>query len=251
MRKANLTRRDFLRLAFAGAAATAETPTAGAPAGGAAAPIAGVPRGQAKDVPREISLIIMWTVGQPGIGNPYPAGFNVQPGTMSMHEPLYFFSAYGSKTIPWLADGDPRYAPDFTDVTINIRKGIEWSDGQPFTARDVAFTLTMLRDNPKLTNGAEMKKWVKDGDLSDGQARATNRPMAAPHPNEHHLLDRLANPGRSCQWRLLAPYIPADSHEPAAGQVAGPAGALGRRGAMFAPTAPTTWDFCSLCIGGV
>ena len=164
MLKPNFTRRDFLRLAFLGAAgtvvaacgggtppaeaptaapanavpnaaagaeaATAEAATAAPPAGAAATPIAGVPRGQAKDVPREKSLIIMWTVGQPGIGNPYAAGFNFQQGTMSMHEPLYFFSAYGSKTIPWLADGDPTYAPDFTDVTINIRRGVEWSDKQ-------------------------------------------------------------------------------------------------------------------------
>jgi peptide/nickel transport system substrate-binding protein len=201
MREPNLTRRDFLRLAAVGAAgavvaacgggtppaeaptaapanavpnaaagaeaATAEAPTAGAPAGAAATPIAGVPRGQPKDVPREKSLIIMWGVGQPGIGNPYAPGFNFQQGTMSMHEPLYFFSAYGSKTIPWLADGDPKYAPDFTDVTINIRKGVEWSDGQPFSARDVAFTLTMLRDSPKLPNGADMKKWVKDATAVD------------------------------------------------------------------------------------
>jgi len=217
MRKPNVTRRNFLRLAVVGAAgavvaacgggaapaeaptaapaaaaptaapaeaptaeaptaAPAEAPTAEAPtaaaaeaptAAAAATPTREVPRGQAKDVAREKSLIYMWTGGQPGIGNPYAAGFNHQQGTMSMHEPLYFFSAFANKTIPWLADGDPKYAADYTDVTIAIRKGVEWSDGQPFTASDVAFTLKMLRDNPKLSYGGDMKKWVKDAAASD------------------------------------------------------------------------------------
>jgi peptide/nickel transport system substrate-binding protein len=146
--------------------APTEAPTA-EPAAADATPTIPLPRGTPQEMPREKSLIYMWTVGQPGIGNPYAAGFNHQQGTMAMHEPLYYFSAYGNKTIPWLADGDPKYSADFTQVTIAIRKGVEWSDGQPFTASDVAFTLKMLRDNTKLSYGGDMKKWVKDAVATD------------------------------------------------------------------------------------
>ncbi len=162
--------------ATAAAAATA-APAASEAAAATAAPAAGtaaatptrvVPRGQAAQVPRNKSLIMMWTVGEVGIGNPYAAGYNFQQGTMSMHEPLYFFSAFANKTIPWLAESH-QYSPDFKDVTVKVRSGVEWSDGQPFTARDVAFTLNMLRQNEKLSYGGDMKKFVKDAQAVDDQ----------------------------------------------------------------------------------
>src|SRR3989442_9635817 len=38
-----------------------------------------------------------------------------------------------------------------------LRKGIEWSDGKPLTAKDVAFTFNLIRDNQdKLTHTAEI-----------------------------------------------------------------------------------------------
>jgi peptide/nickel transport system substrate-binding protein len=201
MQEARLTRRDFLRLAVLGAAGGilaacggAAAPSAGeatappaaeataAPAAEATAPPAAeataapaaeatpapeVPRGNPKEVAREKSLVIMWPPSQPGVGNPYAAGFNHQNGTSAMHEPLYFFSAFANKTIPWLAEGPEQYNDDFTEVTIKIRPGVEWSDGQPFTARDVAFTLNMLRQNEKLPYGGDMKKWVKNAEAVD------------------------------------------------------------------------------------
>ena len=61
-----------------------------------------------------------------------------------------------------------QYNADFTELTIKIRPGVEWSDGVPFTARDVAFTLNMLRDNaPALRWSDDMKIWVKDAQAID------------------------------------------------------------------------------------
>jgi peptide/nickel transport system substrate-binding protein len=83
-------------------------------------------------------------------------------GSAALWEPLYFYSAFADEQIPWLATGF-EYNEDFTELTVNIREGVEWSDGTPFTARDVAFTLNMLRDNaPLLTRSTIVKGDVRE-----------------------------------------------------------------------------------------
>ena len=43
-------------------------------------------------------------------------------------------------------------SPDGRIYTFHLRQGVKWSDGQPFTAKDVAFTLTQFgKLNPFLT----------------------------------------------------------------------------------------------------
>jgi peptide/nickel transport system substrate-binding protein len=44
-----------------------------------------------------------------------------------------------------LASGDPTYNEDFTELTIPLRKGVAWSDGEPFTAADVVYTAEALK----------------------------------------------------------------------------------------------------------
>ncbi len=44
-----------------------------------------------------------------------------------------------------LAEGDPKYSADFTSLTIPLRQGVAWNDGQPFTADDVVFTVETLQ----------------------------------------------------------------------------------------------------------
>ena len=61
-------------------------------------------------------------------------------------EGLFYYNVLGDKTIPWLAT-DYSYSPDFKSITINLRKGVTWSDKTPFTADDVVYTLNMLREN--------------------------------------------------------------------------------------------------------
>src|SRR5262249_35267596 len=42
-------------------------------------------------------------------------------------------------------------SPDATTFTFHLRKGLKWSDGKPFTSKDVLFTYQMLAD-PKTTS---------------------------------------------------------------------------------------------------
>ena len=94
------------------------------------------------DVPRAKTMI-QYRGGAEGrhvdheLWNPYSIGANHQNGANIMFEPLAFFSAFADKTIPWLAT-DWDFNSDFTELTINLRKGVNWSDGEEFNAEDVA-----------------------------------------------------------------------------------------------------------------
>jgi peptide/nickel transport system substrate-binding protein len=46
--------------------------------------------------------------------------------------------------VPSLENGD--ISPDGKTITIRLRSGLKWSDGQPLTAMDVAYTINILQD---------------------------------------------------------------------------------------------------------
>jgi peptide/nickel transport system substrate-binding protein len=144
----------------------AEATQAPAAAADAPTPTIEVPRGNPSEVAREESLVLMWPAATVGIGNPYAVGFNHQHGNSAWLEPLFFYSAFGEGEIPWLAESY-EYGSGNQDLTIKIRNGAAWSDGTAFTAKDVAFTLNMLRQNDQLSYGADMKEWVKDAQAVD------------------------------------------------------------------------------------
>jgi peptide/nickel transport system substrate-binding protein len=48
-------------------------------------------------------------------------------------------------------------SPDGKQMTITTRDGVKWSDGQPFTAKDVAFTFNLISKTPALdTSGLKL-----------------------------------------------------------------------------------------------
>jgi peptide/nickel transport system substrate-binding protein len=82
--------------------------------------------------------------------------FNSQPrhGTNFMYDPLLIFNpAAGGKATPWLAT-DVKYGDDLMSVTFTLRDGVKWSDGQPFSVDDVAFTMDLMKQFPALDTGA-------------------------------------------------------------------------------------------------
>lgn len=65
-------------------------------------------------------------------------------------EPLASFDAQG-RMVPILAAEEPTrengdVAPDGRSVTWRLKRGVQWSDGEPFTAHDVAFTFDYIMD---------------------------------------------------------------------------------------------------------
>jgi len=109
-----------------------------------------------------------------GVMNPFVIGA-FRNGWQFAFEPLYFYDmwhtdqvcgapglACNDGEIPWLAESYT-YNADSTQLSIKLRQGVTWSDGQPFTADDVVFTLNMLKSNaPKVNFSVDMQTWVKD-----------------------------------------------------------------------------------------
>ncbi len=73
---------------------------------------------------------------------------------------------------PWdnsLASERPSYNEDFTEMTVKLRDGITWSDGTPFTADDVVFTVQTHMDTNGLYWSAPMQLNVEEVTAPDPQ----------------------------------------------------------------------------------
>lgn len=123
---------------------------------GLAMPAAGfaqVRGGALRDVPRNRTYIVASTNEGPVLTNVvnanfFAAGVDLRNGMMYATEPLFWYNFFKDELIPWLAESHA-YNDDYTALTIRLRRGAEWSDGTPFSARDVAFTYNMLIENGK------------------------------------------------------------------------------------------------------
>ena len=67
----------------------------------------------------------------------------------SIFEPLLVFNRADGSFVPWLAEGY-RWSEDVRTLTFALRRTVQWSDGSPFGARDVAFTARLLKRYPDL-----------------------------------------------------------------------------------------------------
>jgi len=119
------------------------------------------------DVPRNRTLISQgWD-----LYNQVPTPTNLSPynGILlhernnlnyTVNEALFYTNHNTNQIIPWQATGW-KYSADFRDLTITLRNGVTWSDGQPFTADDVVFTFDMLRNAaPDMVFSSAIKEWV-------------------------------------------------------------------------------------------
>ena len=114
--------------------------------------------------------------------NPYIPGRTSRTGWNFLFEPLYFYNAYreGDNIIPWLAERHT-FNEDFTEIQVNIRAGVEWSDGMPWTAHDLVFTINMLKENaPDLLFSTDMQTWVQEA-VAEGDLTAKIT-LNAPNP---------------------------------------------------------------------
>ncbi len=78
--------------------------------------------------------------------NPFNGSVNGL-STGIMYEPLVYDNLLTDKKTPLLASAY-KWNSDNTQLTFTIRSGVQWSDGQPFSADDVVFTFNMLKQFP-------------------------------------------------------------------------------------------------------
>ena len=71
------------------------------------------------------------------------------PAAAGIYEPLIVYNRATGSYIPWLATGY-EWAASNTKLRFSIRSGVLWSDGTPFSPRDVVFTFDLMRRAPAL-----------------------------------------------------------------------------------------------------
>jgi peptide/nickel transport system substrate-binding protein len=83
--------------------------------------------------------------------NPFSPSQIAGPGTI--YEPLFFLNkaAADSKPEPLLGTEYVWNAAG-TELSVTLRDGVKWSDGEAFTAGDVAFTFNLLKEHPALNS---------------------------------------------------------------------------------------------------
>jgi peptide/nickel transport system substrate-binding protein len=132
------------------------------------------PAGPLADVPRNRTLIsggwdFYAQVPAPTNFNPYAGVLLHQRNSLhyTVNEMLFYTNHNSGRVIPWQGESWS-WNDTFTVLTVKIRKGVKWSDGTPFTARDVVFTFNMLkRAAPDLVLSSAIVEWVKDATATD------------------------------------------------------------------------------------
>ncbi len=89
-------------------------------------------------------------------------------GLLNNHEPVFRLDSDGSTIVPNLAESY-KFSEDGKTLTIKLREGIRWSDGDPFDANDIMFWYEDIILNDELTPvkpihwspGGELMKVVK------------------------------------------------------------------------------------------
>ncbi len=84
--------------------------------------------------------------------NPFSPEARGATGT-AIYEPMMIYNKSTGKMVPWLAT-DYAWSADSKTLTFKIRTGVKWSDGQPFSAKDIVYTFNMLKTNAALSGTA-------------------------------------------------------------------------------------------------
>ena len=151
----------------AAAEPAAEAPAAEEPAAEAAPAAEATTDGE---VPRNRTMVVADfgpNYSSPDMWSPYNLGGTHQNGVSLFHEPLVFADMLDGHQYPWLATSW-EYNADATELVYNLRDGVTWSDGEPFTADDVAYTLNNLRDlGNDVRLGGIYEVFIKDVEAVD------------------------------------------------------------------------------------
>ncbi len=106
-----------------------------------------------------------------------------------IYEYFFYYNLQTGEFIPWLAESY-EYADDFSSLTVKLRDGVTWSDGEPFTPDDVVFTYDLLRENPGMVWAESANESVESVEAVDDLTVRFN--LTEPNPRYH--LNREAFP---------------------------------------------------------
>ena len=127
------------------------------------------------DVPREEVFVVdvILTAPAPGNHNFWITGPHPVVTHALMMETLWIRDQETGERVMDAAISDPMYNDDFTQMSVELRDNIYWSDGVQFTADDLVFTVETLKANPDLNAygwsanlNRSMESVEKTGDFS-------------------------------------------------------------------------------------
>jgi peptide/nickel transport system substrate-binding protein len=117
-----------------------------------------------------------------------PNGWHYQNGVQQIVVEFLWYVNYATGALEARLGESWEYNDDYTELTLHLRKGVTWNDGEPFTAKDVVWTLQMAMD----------PKYDDLGGLQHGAAEYFSEVYAAddftvvikmtePRPRQHQM----------------------------------------------------------------
>jgi peptide/nickel transport system substrate-binding protein len=121
---------------------------------------------------------------------PDPTNLNLYAGASrsdtGLHQVVYEYLFYNNlqtgEFTPWLAESY-EYNDDYSALTVHLRDGVTWSDGEPFTSDDIKFTYDLLRANPAMEWATNANEAVSSIDTPDPLTAVFN--LTTPSPRFH------------------------------------------------------------------
>lgn len=158
-----------------------------------------------EDTPREETLITDVLGGRarnPGKFNAFVAtGITSDRGIQQlMLEPLWTIEPATGEVINSLAAEGPIYNEDFTQMTVKLREGCQWSDGVPITADDIVYGIELCMQNEGMGYNSQLSLNVNKVYKTDDYTVVfeLKQPNARFHAN---LIDRWGG------WRPFPKHI--------------------------------------------
>jgi peptide/nickel transport system substrate-binding protein len=119
-----------------------------------------------------------------------PTNLNLYAGVSrsntGLHQVVYEYLFYNNlqtgEFTPWLAESY-EYNEDYSALTVHLRDGVTWSDGEPFTSADIVFTYDLLRANPAMEWANEANGAVASVEAPDPLTAVFN--LTTPSPRFH------------------------------------------------------------------
>lgn len=128
-----------------------------------------------------LNIAINGRIADPTNLNIYAPG--VSRSNTGLHQMIYEYFFYQNlqtgEYVPWLAESY-EYTDDFSAISVTLREGVRWSDGEPFTVDDVIFTYETLMANPGMTWAAEVIANVESVEAVDDRTVQFNLINANP-----------------------------------------------------------------------